>query len=344
MNTANGKGRLRIGVIGCGKITVTRHAPEYAANELCEVAGFFDYLPERAEAMAKEYGGRVYPSVEALLADGSIDAVSICTANATHAALTVAALHAGKHVLCEKPLATTLTECEEMLSAARAAGRRLFVAHNQRLSAVHQKAKALLDGGAIGKPISFKTCFGHSGPDNWSIDAGTGNWFFDKSRSAFGAVADLGIHKIDLMRYLLGSDIACVQAILATLDKSYPDGTPVNVDDNATVLCRMKNGVLGSVTVSWTYYADEENDTTIYGTDGKMHLSPKDECITVYRKNGESERIAAPQGGSTGVIDTFLQAVASGEPSVLDAEAIYPSMQAMMAAIRSSEEGRRIDL
>ena len=100
--------RLRVAVIGCGRITEERHAPEYGACERCEVAGFYDFVPARAEALAARYGGVAYPGVEALLADPAVDAVSICTQNSTHAELTVAALRAGKHVLCEKPMATTL--------------------------------------------------------------------------------------------------------------------------------------------------------------------------------------------------------------------------------------------
>ena len=338
------KTRLRVGIVGCGRITETRHAPEYAACENAEIIGYFDFKEERAAALAARFGGRVFSSVEELLACPEIDAVSVCTANATHASITVAALRAGKHVLCEKPMATTQEECREMIATAKAHGKRLAVAHNQRMNATHRKARELIASGTIGHPLTFKSCFGHSGPDNWSVDAGTGNWFFDKARSAFGAVADLGIHKIDLVRFLLGSEIAAVEAMLGTLDKRYPDGTPVSVDDNAIILCRMQSGVTGSVTVSWTYYGEEENDTTVYGTEGRIHIDPAAECITVTKKGGATERIPAPQGPTTGVIDAFVTSVLSGTPCDLDAESVFPSMQAMMAAIACSDTGKRITL
>jgi len=338
------KNKLRVGIIGCGKITETRHAPEYAACENVEIIGYFDFKKERAAALAARFGGRVFSSVEELLACPEIDAVSVCTANVTHAEITVAALTAGKHVLCEKPMATTLAECSEMLSAARECGKRLAVAHNQRMCTVHRKARELLAAGVIGRPLTFKSCFGHSGPDNWSVDTGTGNWFFDKTKSAFGAVADLGIHKIDLVRFLLGSEIEAVAAMLGTLDKCYPDGTPVSVDDNAVILCRMKNGVTGCVTVSWTYYAQEENHTTVYGTEGRMHIDPATGCITVTKKGGNTDRILAPQGASTGVIDTFVSAVLDNTPCDLDAETVFPSMQAMMVAIESAAAGKQVTL
>ena len=122
---------LKIGIIGCGKITQVRHAPEYAENPDCELAAFYDFIPERAEEMVKEYGGTAYASVEALL-DSGLDAVSVCVANADHAAVTLKALAKGLHVLCEKPMATTLQDCESMAKAAAESGRVLMLGHNQR--------------------------------------------------------------------------------------------------------------------------------------------------------------------------------------------------------------------
>ena len=90
---------LKIGIIGCGKITQVRHAPEYAENANCRLVAFYDFVPERARAMAEEYGGTAYDTMEALL-DSGVDAVSVCTANVAHAQATIAALERGIHVLC----------------------------------------------------------------------------------------------------------------------------------------------------------------------------------------------------------------------------------------------------
>ena len=100
-----------IGIIGCGKIAQVRHIPEYNDNPDAKLVAFYDLNAARAKALAEQYGGRAYESVEALLADPNVDAVSVCSANASHAEITVAALEAGKHVLCEKPMATTLAAC-----------------------------------------------------------------------------------------------------------------------------------------------------------------------------------------------------------------------------------------
>ena len=114
---------IRVGIIGCGKIAQVRHIPEYAANPHAEVYGFYDINLARAEELAKKYGGKAFASYEALLADPEIEAVSVCAANHAHAEISIAALKAGKHVLCEKPMAVTLEECEAMVAAAKESGK-----------------------------------------------------------------------------------------------------------------------------------------------------------------------------------------------------------------------------
>ena len=136
---------IRIGIIGCGKIAQVRHLPEYAANPHVELAGYYDLNTQRAQEMAAQYGGKVYDSYFDLLNDPSIDAVSICVENRSHAEITTYALYAGKHVLCEKPMAVTLAECESMVAAAERNGKHLMIGHNMRFDPVHRKAKELLD-------------------------------------------------------------------------------------------------------------------------------------------------------------------------------------------------------
>ena len=263
---------IKVGIIGCGKIAQVRHIPEYAANPYAEVYGFYDINVARAEELAKKYGGKAYASYEELLADPEIEAVRVCAANHAHAEISIAALKAGKHVLCEKPMAVTLAECEAMVAAAEEAGKYLMIGQNQRLAKAHAKAKELIKQGAIGKVLTFRTIFGHGGPETWSIDPGSNVWFFDKTKAAMGAMADLGIHKTDMIQYVLGSKIVKTQAVLTTLDKRDATGSLIGVDDNAICIYQMENGVIGTMTASWTYYAAEDNTTVIYGTKGELRL------------------------------------------------------------------------
>ncbi len=342
---------LRIGIIGCGKITQVRHAPEYAENPQCQLTAFYDFLPQRAADMAKQYGGKAYDSVEALL-DSGLDAVSVCVANADHAAVTLKALAKGLHVLCEKPMATTLADCEAMAKAAAEHGRILMLGHNQRLTKAHMEARKRVEAGEIGDIISFHTTFGHPGPESWTGQKNS--WFFDKSRAAFGALADLGIHKTDLLHYLLGESIVSVKATFRTLDKKYPDGSPIDVDDNAFCIYRTRSGATGQMHVSWTFYGPEDNSTVLYGTKGilRCYADPQYSLI-IEHADGQTDKLALDEmtsnekqttGGrtSTGVIDTFVNSVVTGEKSICDAQEAIKSMRVIFAAERSAQEDREI--
>lgn len=340
---------MKIGVIGCGKIAQVRHIPEYAANSSCELAGFYNPTMSRAEDMAKKYGGKVYATAEELLANKEIEAVSVCAANYAHAELAIAALRAGKSVLCEKPMATTLEDCLAMLKAAEDTGRRLFIAQNQRLNAAHKEARKLLEEGIIGDVITFRTAFGHGGPETWSINPGKGTWFFDKKKAAMGAMADLGIHKTDLIRFLLGKDVVRTTACLATLDKRGEDGELIGVDDNAICIYEMEGGIMGTMTVSWTYYGEEDNSTILYGTKGIMRIyddpahSIKVKLATGEEKVYDVEQIQTNDNQTaSGVIDEFVSALEENRPSVLDAAGVLNSMKAVFASIESSEKGEPV--
>ena len=342
---------LKIGIIGCGKITEVRHAPEYAENPNCELVAFYDALPGRAEAMAEKYGGKVCGSIDELLQSG-VDAVSVCVANADHASVTIRALNAGCHVLCEKPMAISIEECEQMIATAERTGKRLLIGHNQRLAKAHAEAKRMIENGEIGNILTFHTTFGHPGPEGWTGQANS--WFFDRKRAAFGAMADLGIHKTDLMHYLIGEPIVAVNALISTLDKKYPDGKPVDVDDNALCLYQTESGILGEMHVSWTFYGKENNSTQLYGTKGVLRLYDDPEASLVLEKRGgETVRLALDEltsnekqttgsRTSTGVIDTFVDAVLTGKPSVLDATEAVKAMRVVFAAEESAKEGKLV--
>ncbi len=342
---------LRIGIVGCGKIAQVRHIPEYAANRNAELCAFFNPSISRAQEMAAKYGGKVYASADELFADPEIEAVSVCAANYAHAELTIKALRAGKHVLCEKPMAVTETDCEQMLQEAEKAGKRLLIGQNQRFAKAHVKARELLQAGEIGRVISFRTAFGHGGPETWSITPGKNTWFFDKKRAAMGAMADLGIHKTDLIRFLLDQDVLRTTARLMTLDKRGPDDQLITVDDNAICIYEMSGGAFGTMTASWTYYGAEDNSTVLYGSEGIMRIYDDPAHSIVVKKadgsvkNYDVEQIQTNDNQTaSGVIDEFVAAVEEGRPSILDAAAVLPSMKAVFASIRSAEEGRTVEV
>jgi predicted dehydrogenase len=340
---------FKIGIIGCGKIAQVRHIPEYAANPDAQLAGFFDLNLERAGQLAKTYGGKAFASYQDLLADPGIDAVSVCTANSSHAEISIAALRAGKHVLCEKPMATTQADCDAMVQAAEESGRHLMIGQNQRLAKAHVKAKELIDSGLIGEIISFRTTFGHGGPETWSVDPGKSTWFFDKNRAAMGAMADLGIHKTDLIHYLTGDHVVETTARLVTMDKRGADGELIGVDDNAICIYRLSKGALGTMTASWTFYGAEDNSTILYGTRGIMRIyDDPTYAIQVSNPAGETilyqiDKIQTNDSQTkSGVIDAFMECLVADKAPEISGKEVAKTMRVIFASIESSKTGRAV--
>lgn len=336
-------------MIGCGKIAQVRHIPEYESNPDARLVGLYDRNSERSQALAGELDVTRFDSVDALLSHEGIDAVSVCTPNESHFEISMAALQKGKHVLCEKPMAITMKECRALVDAAKNAGKILAVGHNQRLMPAHVEAKKQLAKGAIGKVLTFRTTFGHGGAEAWSIDPGKSSWFLQKSRAAMGVMADLGVHKIDLLQFLLDDDIAEVTARLVTVDKRDAGGQLVDVDDNAFCILKMAGGATGTMTASWTCYSGLENGTVLYGTKGTMRILEQPGAPIQLKLIGRTEEtIQAPEvllasgKPSSGVIDEFVRSIIHSTQPGISGESALSAMGAVFACIESSGRGKTI--
>lgn len=346
--------KVRVGIIGCGSIARYRHLPEYTANPNAEVVAICDIKPGRAEKRAKQFDvPNIYSDYKELLARTDLDVVSVCTPNYLHAPMTIDVLNSGRHCLCEKPLATSKEEAEAMIAAAKKNGKFLMVDHNQRLAPAHVKGREILASGELGKVLSFQTTFGHSGPQSWSADGGV-SWFFRKEQAFIGAMGDLGIHKADLMRYLLGEEIVKVAAFFGTLDPE-KIAEPINstVDDNALFILQMASGALGQLTVSWSYKTGEDNSTVIRCDKGTLRLfdDPKFSVI-VEKADGERAYMQVgkmqsnDEGGqtSTGVIDYWIDHILRNEAPGISGEEGYKSLKVVLGAIESAATGKVVDL
>ena len=342
---------IKIGILGCGKIAQVRHIPEYAENPDVKLVGFYNPTKSRAEDMAAKYGGLAYDTAEELLANPEIDAVSVCAANYAHAELSMQALNAGKHVLCEKPMATTLADCEAMVECAKKNGKFLMIGHNQRLAKAHMEAKRLIDAGLIGDIITFRTSFGHGGPETWAIKPGKDTWFFDKSKAAMGVMADLGVHKTDLIQYLTGQRVVRTTARLVTLDKRGEDGELIGVDDNAVCIYEMSGGAFGTMTASWTYYGAEDNSTVLYGTKGIMRIyDDPAHSIVVKLADGTMQTYDVEQiqtndnQTKSGVIDLWVDCLKNNRAPEISGESALYAMRAVFASIESSQTGKTVEI
>ncbi|WP_430495375.1 Gfo/Idh/MocA family protein [Rossellomorea marisflavi] len=337
---------LKIGVIGCGSIAKHRHIPEYMANEQAEIVAVCDIVKDRAEEMADQIGAKAYTDYKELLKDESIEAVSVCTPNALHAPISIDALKAGKHVLCEKPMATSTEEAQAMIDAANQAGRKLMIGHNQRFVPSHQKAKELISKGEAGKIYSFRTAFGHGGPEGWSVD-GKDSWFFRKEEAFIGAMGDLGVHKTDLMRYILGEEFVEVGAFVETSSKENAD-----VDDTAVCVLKTESGTIGTLAASWSYQK-EDNSTVIYGEKAVLRLE-EDPVNSLVVQYSTGEVVKYELGGiqtnddggqsASGVIDRFVTSVVEDVPAAVPGEEAMKSLQVVLGALESSKTKQIIRL
>ncbi|MFC3883521.1 Gfo/Idh/MocA family protein [Bacillus songklensis] len=332
--------KLKVGVIGCGSIAQHRHLPEYAFNKDVELAAVCDINEERAKQVAEKYGVKAYTSYKELLQSGEVDVVSVCTPNYLHAPISIAALNAGVHALCEKPMATSKEEAEAMIEAAEKSGKKLMIAHNQRFVKSHQKARQMIESGEIGKIYSFRTAFGHPGPEAWSVD-GKESWFFKKEQAFIGAMGDLGVHKTDLLRYVLGEEIVEVGAFVETSAKDFAD-----VDDHAVCVLKTESGIIGTLAASWAYVGKEDNSTIIYGEKAILRLEDDPNySLVIQYANGEvvNYQLGKIQSNEEGgqqnshVIEQFVDCVLNDKEPPISGEEGMKSLAVILAALKSND-------
>jgi UDP-N-acetylglucosamine 3-dehydrogenase len=339
---------VRYGVIGCGAIAQRRHIPECVANPDSKLVALADPVKERVEELAAKYGAKAYTDYKEMLKGPDVDAVVVAGPNSLHASQSIDALNAGKHVLCEKPMATTREDAKAMLAAAEKNKKFLMIGLNQRLMPPHVRAKDILKSGRLGKVLAFRTAFQHPGPEGWSVDAGK-SWFFKKGAAIMGVTGDLGVHKADLLRWLLGQEFAEVGGILATLDKRDPDGNLIDLDDNAYLTLKTAGGIVGSMILSWTNYGAEENYTILFCQNGVLSLGtdPTWGVIVDYR-NGEREMHKVGEISTnvkqvaSGVIDLFTKSIKENKPPEIDGNEGYKSLDVILTAMDAAKAGKTL--
>jgi predicted dehydrogenase len=192
--------KIKVAVIGCGTIANSAHIPSYMNNENAEILYFCDILPERAEKAVKKYEcGKAVTDYKEVLADAQVDAVSVCTPNNMHAEISIAALKAGKQVLCEKPAARTYDEAVKMREAQAETGNMLSIGVVNRYNAAVNKVKELIDAGELGDIYHVYVSFRRS-----RGIPGLGGAFTQKAIAGGGALIDIGVHSLDMTMYCLG--------------------------------------------------------------------------------------------------------------------------------------------
>ena len=333
--------KLKVAVIGAGKIAERLHLPGYKETANAEVIAICDIKKEKAERLAKMFNiPAVYTDYEKMIKESGADAISVCTPNYLHEPMAVFAANNKKHVLVEKPMSITIPAMKAMIAAAKKNRVLLMVEQSQRFDPAHQALKEILDSGALGNFVSVRGKIGHAGPENWSDDS---PWFFDKKLSGGGVSVDVGIHILDLIRYITGRDVKDVAATMANLVKKQ-----YNLEDSGEAVINFTDGTMGVFSTSWctnpyeqtvTVYGDKGRATVWHGgTEGGKRLSGY--YVDLKNPYGGNTEIKAkiPELPKTGKpIQHFADCCQGKQECISDGTSGMKSMAVMLAAFKSAK-------
>jgi len=269
--------KVRVGIIGCGGIANGKHLPALSKIREVEIVGFCDLIEERAAKAAKEYGSKnakVYKDYRELLKDKSIDVVHVCTPNKSHSEISVAAMEAGKHVMCEKPMAKNAQDAEKMVETAKRTGMKLTIGYQNRFRPDSLHLKEICDRGDLGKIYCAKAhAIRRRAVPTWGV-------FLDEEEQGGGPLIDIGTHALDLTLWMMNnyepkSVVGTTYHELAKKKNAANawgpwDPKKFTVEDSAFGFIIMKNGATIILESSWALNTLDvgEAQTVLCGTEG----------------------------------------------------------------------------
>jgi predicted dehydrogenase len=351
----------RVAFIGAGAIIQRGHIPSFQRIANVESVAVCDVNLARAQAVADEaHIPHAFSDFERMLAEIQPDIVVVATPNVFHTPMSIAALEAGAHVLCEKPLALTYTDAKMMMEKAAKVGRVLTVGTHYRWSMPMRSAKAHVDGGFFGDIYAARTV--------WQRRAGIpgfGSWFTNKALAGAGSILDIGVHALDRALYLMnypqpktvsgalfakfgtrgiglggwGSDIVAPSA-----------DTRYDVDDLAWAFVRFANGAALQFQVAWASHMAEQFYLELYGTEGAASIGHRDSVELYTILNGQQSKVQVeipndPLGSYPRLVENFVRYL-DGDPTaeiVTPAQALT-SVRIIDGIMRSAVEGHEITI
>ena len=335
------KERIGVCVVGPGFWAREMHLPAFAAIPGVEVACVVGRNEAAARALAEQFGAKRWSTdyLEAVKAD-DVDVVDILAPNFLHAPIAIAAANAGKHVICIKPLATTLEEADAMIAASGRAGVRLLYAENVPFIPAVQEAKRVVESGAIGKVFRVKACEGIGMPHS--------AWHYDKARAGGGAMIDMAVHSIEFCRAFAAADFASVYAETGI----FVWGGKLEAEDTAVMTLRFANGIIGQCEDSWSLAGAMDSRFEVFGTAGRilidnLHRQP------IQVVSGAAQSAVAPgwsfpsplsgaiSDGHVAMLSHLIEALRSGAPSKSEAVVGWNALAVIEAASASVASGHR---
>lgn len=315
---------VRIGIIGCGGMG-SYHASCIAQIPQAKITAAVDIIPERAEKIATEYNCTAFSDYRECL--DLVDAVWICTPPDTHRDITVACLTAGKHVFCEKPMALSLEEADQMIEVAEKANRLLAIGYCLRFSPWAKKCKELVESGELGDiTMVWITRMSDIPPTDWLRD----------QEKSGGMLTEQTTHNLDWMRYLVG-DVAEVTGMAKT---ALPN---VTIRDNVVASVRFVNGAIGQVMASWSS-STNWIESGILGTKAVLKTG-QGGPITIYRLGQEPE-VIEPEPADMYLEEdrTFIECILNDSPWPDGVEEAKKSLAFSLAILKAAELGTSVKL
>ncbi len=338
---AQGKRKLGYAIVGLGSYATLQIMPRLKECEFAELKALVSGTPEKLEKFGAEYGipkthRYSYQNYDSIRDNPDIDIVYVVLPNSMHAEYSIRASQAGKHVLCEKPMAISSAECEAMIAAAKKAGRKLMIGYRCHFEQYNLHAVELVKSGFVGRPTLITAEHG--------FYAQPGQWRLDHPFSGGGSLMDIGIYSLNAARYLAGEEPIELSAMEST-DKSDPRFK--NVEDRIDWQMRFPSGAIADCVSS---YSSGHNAYRVTGTRGWVGMEP----ATPYqghqmwtRQNGKNSQIVLPpppKSQFVGQLDHLAESILSGIPLRASGEEGLRDMRLIEAIYRSAREGRAIKL
>jgi predicted dehydrogenase len=353
------KQTLRAGVLGCGAIGQRGHIPGFQSAGV-EVVAVCDTNLARAQSVAKEmHVARAYADYKELLADKDVDVVSVGLPNALHAPVTIAALEAGKHVLCEKPFAVSSALAEQMIETSQRCGKLLSINQHMRFEGSSRAMREAVVAGRLGRVYLADVRMIRS-----AGIPGFGSWFTNKDMAGAGALFDIGVHMLDLAMFLLGfPKVAGVRGMLSTALGDQKIGLGgwgidrgtegrYDVDDTAIAHIALADGGVVRLIVTWAAFGASEERVTLFGTQGGADRSPdrygRETPLRFYQaRDGGMETVIPdlsryPAGGTNASVAAFIAAIRGEGPLLVKPEEALQTTRILEMIQQSATSGREI--
>ncbi len=339
---ANETTKVGAAIVGLGWPGI-QHLKGYIADPRSEVIAVCDLDKGHAQEVATEYKiPRIYTDHLEMLENGDIDAVSVCLPNFLHAPISIGALNAGKHVLCEKPPARSAQEAKAMADAAAENDKTLMYALVQRFDGSTQTLKQLVREGELGEIY-----FGKAGyVRRRGVPVGREGWFVDKERSGGGALIDIGVHALDCVWWLMNSPrpVEVMGTSYSHFEHLVPDDVKYDVDDATFAQIRFENGATIILETTWALNLPGDNYIKIAGTKAGASLSP----FTLYTEEDGQEldkSLDAPSiNGFDEEVKHFVGCIVDEKVPISSAEQGIMLMQMLDGIYESAQKGRSIPI